>query len=972
MTVERLAGILRDLNLEPTELDILDTLWLARYIDAPAGAATPQQAVDATVVTKSGHRPRRRRCSRVDAGAAGTDEFSLDTAPRAAGPEHSLHLRPAADWPGARGQRAVEIRAPAVPALPGHLDLARALRPFKRRVPSHHEVVVDEQATAARIADAGLWVPSLRPASARWLELALVIDGYESMSIWRELVNELRGLLERLGGFRDVRSWILDHPKDDPGRIALRKRPDSPLRSARELIDPGGRRVVIVVSDCLGPIWRTQAAQRVLTDWATRGPVAIVQPLPQRLWSHSHARPTPVRLHAAQSGSANAALTWKPTDSFASGRSARAVPIPVLQLDPVWLASWGKLIAATGTVGMEAMAIFAGDAAASAEPQLVGDTPVRPHERVQRFRATASPQAVRLAECLAAAPITLRIIRLVQEAMLGTTKQSHLAEVFLGGLLYRIGPDSDLDAEDVQYDFLPEVRDILLRRLDRTDAVRILYEVSNYIGVHFGQARDFKALLTGADISGDYLVQASSRPFAVVAEHVLRSLGGRYADSADRLATVLANVHTELVAEQEPREAATREAMPPVDGEQSATPATQPVIGTWSSVRSRRQPLVCPYCYSAFHERDILFRCEGRTGVSGTPCRRVVDQVLEQTMHQSAQMFPVFAARGRSNSAVCPNCHSPSRTQVCPGCHSRLPATFRTVQGRLIALVGPSQAGKTMFMTVMVHELRHRVGEQLNSSTGGADDRSEERFARDYEAPLYSQRELLPPTTTAGQVYVAPLVFRFTMPPSRLRQQPQQLLLSFADSAGEDLATPGKTDQMIRYLSAADGVIVLVDPLQLPAVRHLMHRGATLPVPQYGDAEPVGAVAKITKLFLEGDRRSGLIDKPVAVVMTKLDMLWDLLPADSPLRSPEPQGGLRDGSDSTAVDAQVQQLLDGWGAGELNRLIRYNYSQTSFFGVSALGAAPTPDNRISHVGVQPYRVMDPFLWLLTKFNFIRR
>jgi len=65
MTVERLAGILRDLNLEPTELDILDTLWLARYIDAPAGAATPQQAVDATVVTKSGHRPRRRRCSRV-------------------------------------------------------------------------------------------------------------------------------------------------------------------------------------------------------------------------------------------------------------------------------------------------------------------------------------------------------------------------------------------------------------------------------------------------------------------------------------------------------------------------------------------------------------------------------------------------------------------------------------------------------------------------------------------------------------------------------------------------------------------------------------------------------------------------------------------------------------------------------------------------------------------------------------------
>jgi hypothetical protein len=129
------------------------------------------------------------------------------------------------------------------------------------------------------------------------------------MSIWGQMVNELRHLLEGLGAFSDVRFWVLTHAAGDPSCIGVsRWKRGSPLRSAQELADPTGRRLIIVLSDCLGPSWRLGAAQRVLDQWGKSQPVAILQPLPQRLWSYTYVRPTPVRLRAMRAGTVNAHL----------------------------------------------------------------------------------------------------------------------------------------------------------------------------------------------------------------------------------------------------------------------------------------------------------------------------------------------------------------------------------------------------------------------------------------------------------------------------------------------------------------------------------------------------------------------------------------------------------------------------------------------------------------------------------------
>lgn len=52
-------------------------------------------------------------------------------------------------------------------------------------------------------------------------------------------------------------------------------------------------------------------------------------------------------------------------------------------------------------------------------------------ERLYLFQATATPEAVRLAGLLAAAPLTLRVIQAVHSTFMADSEHWHLAEVLL-------------------------------------------------------------------------------------------------------------------------------------------------------------------------------------------------------------------------------------------------------------------------------------------------------------------------------------------------------------------------------------------------------------------------------------------------------------------------------------------------------------------------------------------------------------
>lgn len=195
-----------------------------------------------------------------------------------------------------------------------------------------------------------------RPEPDRWLSLALIVESSPTMVVWRSLVDELMELLQRSASFSDIRLWHLHTTPDGTAGLHPQAVPTGNLHSPREILDPTGRQTVWCISDCASPLWRDGRADRLLELWGRSGPLAIIQPLPQRLWRRSGLRPEHVRLHTSTPGAPNSLLRVTSTDSSAFLREpVRGLPVPVLELESSWLTPWTRLVTATAPGGVPAV-----------------------------------------------------------------------------------------------------------------------------------------------------------------------------------------------------------------------------------------------------------------------------------------------------------------------------------------------------------------------------------------------------------------------------------------------------------------------------------------------------------------------------------------------------------------------------------------------------------------------------------------
>jgi hypothetical protein len=394
--------------------------------------------------------------------------------------------------------------------------------------------------------------------------------------------------------------------------------------------------------------------------------------------------------------------------------------------------------------------------------------------------------------------------------------------------------------------------------------------------------------------------------------------------------------------------------------------------------------LTCPYCYGTFAEKDITFRCSGLKGPDGKACAPVRDPVRSRVLNDNTLLAPVVEGNGRRLSTMCKQCQNLATIQLCPHCHSQLPVHFGKIDNRMVAMVGAKFSGKSVFMTVLLHELTHRVGRRFDAAVIGADERTRREFGGE-ERTLYTEG-VLPVTTrtAAADGTREPFVFKFSVGERRrFRSTLRHTVLSFFDTAGEDLESEQGIARNVRYLSCADAVIVLLDPLTIPGVVDgLGLDPSVLPAKAQQEAakadSPLNILTRVTEALQKtpqvGPNR--MIDVPVAIAFSKVDALWDALSDQSPLRQPASSEAYFDERDSSAVHAYVQALLYEWEGGQIDQLLAKHYRNYRYFGLSALGAVPPVlepgqhRQRVARSGIQPYRVEDPFLWLMSRLKVI--
>ena len=245
-------------------------------------------------------------------------------------------------------------------------------------------------------------------------------------------------------------------------------------------------------------------------------------------------------------------------------------------------------------------------------------------------------------------------------------------------------------------------------------------------------------------------------------------------------------------------------------------------------------------------------------------------------------------------------------------------------------------------------------------------------FIRRYPKPLFENKQTV--KGTDANTESAPLIYSidFFQTKGNNYKIKDSITLSLYDTAGENL---DKEDSMLcnnQYIANANGIIILLDPLQIPSVRKQLEGKIKLPAQNSDTTEILNRVIKVIR-----DRKKikdkSKINIPIALTFTKMDVLikYDIIPEESALRlqSEHLARGAFVKSDFENTRLEIEGLLENFFADEVIQLLK-QFSCYAFFGVSALGE--NPEGGVNMSGEpNPIRVLDPLLWLLSLNKHIK-
>ncbi|MFG2946322.1 TIR-like protein FxsC [Streptomyces adustus] len=494
-----LSRVVTALNTVAPDLDgtaFADLLWLASRLD---GTATEGSAT-AVNTEPTEHAPA------PDPTDTAPEADSVHLLDRTAG--RALHER----LPGARGRlRGDVVAASGASGLPRTLPVTRALRPWKRPWLRGRTQTVDLDATVDAYARSGELIPQFRPAPERWFGLVVVIDRSPAMQVWQEVIEDFTAVLNGLGAFHTLQVCGLVFGEHGP---ELRDGLDRTIGPGR-LSSPDGRRLVVTVSDCAHPGWREPEVWRQLREWATSSPLALLNPLPVKLWRRTALDLPGTRVLPGPPGADNTQLVFDLPPLLPEGGHDNWLPVPVLSLSPHSIGRWSRTVMRRGREGCGAVLVPRTGRASEERP-----TPRSTTGNADRFLRTASPAAARLA--VLSSPfdeLSIRLLHLIRQELVPEAEVADVAELLTSGL-FPVRTDQEGTVELL----VPRTAQEGLRKeLTEHEVWRINRALSRYLASHRTGSGQLPTVVHNPAGAAD--LPSALRPFAEASRRTLELLG---------------------------------------------------------------------------------------------------------------------------------------------------------------------------------------------------------------------------------------------------------------------------------------------------------------------------------------------------------------------------------------------------------------------------------------------------------------
>ncbi|MFE9025480.1 SAV_2336 N-terminal domain-related protein [Streptomyces iakyrus] len=520
--LERAVSTLSAVAPQLDATGLAEALWLASRMGAgPLPVASePEEAEPAPPAAGKALEDARPRS--VDGGTA-------PRSPSLPSPEQQtrpLHERlPGADSPVAGDA----VAAPRPSALPLALPLTRALRPWKRPWPTGRRHTLDLSATVDGYARSGELLPALTHEPERWFDLTLVVDRSPSMQVWQASVQAFVAVLDQLGAFRTLQIRMLRF--DSESGVALSDRQGRPVSSGQ----PGsadGRRLIVVVSDCVAEAWRAPEVWQRLWAWSRTASLALLNPLPPKLWRRTGLDLPTTRVTQATPGGGNSGLAFRLPSLMPRGEDGAGqwLAVPVLSLSVHSLERWSRVMMLGAPEGCAATLV-----PSAGRPDLARGTGAVPSSadkgpkaRTEGFLRTAAPAAARLAVlCCTFDRVSLDMLHVLRQELVPEATTASVAELLASGL-FALHADP---AGGVVLEAQPETRARLAAELSEHDALRLGRALGRHVTAR-REGRRTMAMVAGrtdgddGDISADDLA-AESTPVGRALTRTLELLGVR-------------------------------------------------------------------------------------------------------------------------------------------------------------------------------------------------------------------------------------------------------------------------------------------------------------------------------------------------------------------------------------------------------------------------------------------------------------
>lgn len=398
-----------------------------------------------------------------------------------------------------------------------------------------------------------------------------------------------------------------------------------------------------------------------------------------------------------------------------------------------------------------------------------------------------------------------------------------------------------------------------------------------------------------------------------------------------------------------------------------------------------KNTFICPFCFEEHKIGEAQFRCTNRR------CKDFDD--IELTKYENGnikipkQGKKAFNSTSKNpfslpKSAVCPECNQKTYKVVCPSCHNTLPESTLLGKDMIISIVGSRDTGKSHFVGVIIKELIERISVKFNGAMEGFDD-TMQRYKSGFEQKLYVDLQKLDLTKSSEQDVnngaYRPLIFTLKLKhKSFFKETIDSFTLVFFDTAGEDLNDQDTMSTVNKYICKSAGIIFLLDPMQIPAVRNQLDDKVVSVSSSVDWRQATASDDIMTRVsnLIRNDKKlkpNKKIDIPIAAVFSKFDAIESIVPEGSIILETSPHCSEKQFNlaDWHNVNSEIQALLKTWGADSFISQLDVNYTNYSYFTASALGLHNIPREDRGIERPRPHRIEDALLWILKENGVIK-